>query len=183
MPEHTPLPFERWTGPDGAAFTMRPIGPQDAGIEQEFVRGLSPESKYFRFFSELRELSPDMLEHFTHPDPDTEFALIITIPKDGEEQEIAVGRYSMFPDGESCEFAIVVADVWQEHGLGTRLMQALMEHAAKRGLKRMEGYILATNVHMLELIHQLGFESRPSAKGPTIRLVSRRLEDLPQGAH
>lgn len=183
MLQQIPPPFERWSSPDGTVFTLRSIGPQDAKLEQEFVRGLSPESKYFRFLCELRELSPDMLWHFTHPDPDTECALIITIPSNGEEEEVAVGRYAMFPDGESCEFAIAVADAWQEHGLGTRLMQALMRHAAKKGLRRMEGYILATNVRMLEFVHELGFKSRPSAKGPTIRLVSRRLEGFAQSTH
>jgi len=184
MPNQIPLPFERWTAKDGTVFTLRSIGPQDAELEQEFVRGLSQESKYFRFLSELRELSPDMLRHFTHPDPDTECALIITHASLGEdEEEVAVGRYAVFPDGESCEFAIAVADSWQEHGLGTHLMRELMKHAAKKGLKRMEGYILASNLRMLEFIHELGFESGPSAQGPTIRTVSRGLDDFLQGAH
>lgn len=178
MPRRIPTPYQHWTGPDGTAFTLRSIGPQDARIEQEFVRGLSEESKYFRFLCELRELSPEMLEHFTHPDPDRECALIVTIPRDGSEEEIAVARYALNPDDESCEFAIVVADDWQGKGIGSRLMRSLMEHGARRGLKRMDGYILASNVRMLDFVHRLGFQSRPSAKGPTIRSVSRWLDDF-----
>ena len=55
---------------------IRPIGPEDARREQAFVRGLSPESRYFRFMNTLRELSPEMLERFTHPDPAREIALV-----------------------------------------------------------------------------------------------------------
>ena len=171
-------PVEHWTLYDGTVVTLRPIGPQDAALEQAFVRGLSDESKYFRFMAPLRELSPDMLQHFTNPDPKREAGLIVTVPVAGGEQEIAVGQYAMNPGNESCEFAIVVADAWQAHGIATRLMQALMKHAARRGIRRMEGYVMATNAKMLEFVRFLDFEVRSSAKGPHIKVVSRPLDDL-----
>ena len=171
---------ERWELPEGRTATLRPIGPQDAEIEQAFVRGLSEESKYFRFMSQFRELSPEMLRHFVNPDPVREAALIVTVPGEGggAEDEIAVGRYAMNPGNESCEFAIVVADAWQAHGIATRLMQALMKHAAGRGIRRMEGFVMASNAKMLEFTRFLGFEVRSSAKGPQIKVVSRSLDDL-----
>lgn len=171
-------PVEHWTLPDGMVFTLRPIGPQDAEMEQAFVRGLSEESKYFRFMVQLHELSPEMLRHFVNPDPTREAALIVTAPVDGGEEEIAVGRYAMNPGNESCEFAIVVADVWHAHGIATRLMQALMKHAARRGIKRMEGFVMASNDKMLEFVRFLGFQVRSSAKGPQIKVVSRPLDDM-----
>lgn len=169
---------EHWTLSDGTVLTLRPIGPQDADMEQAFVRGLSEESKYFRFMAQLRELSPEMLRHFVNPDPLREAALIVTVPRGGGEEEIAVGRYAINPGNESCEFAIVVADAWQAHGIASHLMQALMKHAAKRGIKRMEGFVMASNAKMLEFVRFLGFEVRSSAKGPQIKTVSKSLEDL-----
>lgn len=171
---------EHWELSEGKVATLRPIGPQDAEIEQAFVRSLSEESKYFRFMAQMRELSPEMLKHLINPDPMREAALIITVPRDGggAEEEIAVGRYSMNPGNESCEFAIVVADAWQAHGIATRLMQALMKHAAGRGIKRMEGLVMASNAKMLEFMRFLGFEVRSSAKGPHIKVVSRPLDDM-----
>jgi acetyltransferase len=177
-PEAGRGPTEHWTLAEGTMLTLRPIGPEDAEMEQAFVRGLSSESKYFRFMAELRELSPEMLEHFTNPDPTREAALIVTVPADGGEEEIAVGRYAVNPDSESCEFAIVVADAWQAHGIATHLMRALMKHAAGRGLKRMEGFVLASNSKMLEFVRFLGFDARSSAKGPQIKIVSRLLTDM-----
>lgn len=175
-----PAPVEHWTLADGTELTLRPIQPSDAQIEQEFVRGLSEESKYFRFFAQLSELSPEMLERFTHPDPLRECALIVTIPgRDGEE-EVAVGRYEVNPDDKSCEFALVIADAWADKGIGWRLMHSLMRHAAQRGLERMEGFVLSNNRHMLDFVRDLGFEIRSSAKGPTVKIVSRRLADLVQ---
>jgi acetyltransferase len=57
-------------------------------------------------------------------------------------------------------------------------MKALMKHAAGRGIKRMEGFVIASNAKMLEFTRFLGFEVRSSAKGPQIKLVSRPLEDM-----
>ncbi len=173
-------PVEHWTLPDGMVLTLRPIGAQDAELEQAFVRGLSEESRYFRFMAQLRELSPEMLRQFTNPDPKREAGLIVTIPRDGggAEEEIAVGQYSMNPGNESCEFAIVVADAWHAHGIATRLMRALMKHAARRGIRRMEGFVMASNDKMLEFVRFLGFEVRSSAKGPQIKVVSRPLDDM-----
>jgi acetyltransferase len=171
-------PIEHWELSEGRVATLRPIGPQDAEIEQAFVRGLSEESKYFRFMVQLHELSPDMLRHFVNPDPIREAALVVTAPVEGGEEEIAVGRYAMNPGGESCEFAIVVADAWHERGIATRLMRSLMKHAARRGMKRMEGFVMASNDRMLEFVRFLGFEVRSSAKGPQIKVVSRSLEDM-----
>lgn len=173
-----PPPVERWSLPDGTELTLRPIEPRDAALEQEFVRGLSEESKYFRFFAQVSELSAEMLERFTHPDPERECALIVTVGQDGEGREIAVGRYQVNPDGKTCEFAVVIADAWTDKGIGWRVMHALMRHAARRGLERMEGFVLANNVRMLEFVRDLGFEIRSSVKGPSVKIVSRRLDDL-----
>src|SRR5262245_64846952 len=61
---------------DGSEIVIRPIGPEDAEREQAFVRALSPQSRYFRFMSGLRELPADMLYRFTHTDFERELALV-----------------------------------------------------------------------------------------------------------
>jgi len=146
-----------WTAPIGGRVTVRPIRPEDAEIEREFVKQLSPEAKYFRFMNTLRELSPQMLARFTQIDYDREMALVAVATKDGRDEEVAVARYITNPDGSSCEFAIVVDDEWQKHGLGRYLMMQLIEIARSRGLAKMSGDILAANQGMLGLAVSLGF--------------------------
>jgi acetyltransferase len=146
-----------WTAPNGMRVTVRPIRPEDAEIEREFVKQLSPEAKYFRFMSTIRELSPQMLARFTQIDYDREMALIAATARDGREEEVGVTRYITNPDGASCEFAIVVDDEWQAHGLGRHLMTQLIEIARARGLTTMSGDILTTNQPMLALASSLGF--------------------------
>ena len=117
------------------------------------MRGLSPESKYFRFMDTLRELTPAMLARFTQIDYDREMAFIAVVPveaaKDGKagaraEREIGVCRYVTNPDGETCEFALAVLDAWQRRGLGQRLMNVLIEVARTRASSKWSGTCLRT---------------------------------------
>jgi acetyltransferase len=178
-PDPAPVPTDAWSGTwvldDGSRVTVRPIRPEDAGIEQAFVRGLSQDSRYSRFMGEVSELSPEMLHRFTHNHYPDDYALIVTALVEGKEKEIAVARYIMLPGGKRCEYAIAVADEWQHHGIGHRLMQAIMKIAREAGMRYMEGYVLATNHKMLELVKSLGFECGPSDDGPQVVMVCRPL--------
>ena len=142
---------------DGTEVTIRPIRPQDATMEQDFVRGLSDDSRYNRFMGQLRELSPRKLQYMTAIDYDRHLALVGTVVRDGKEAEIGVARYVRNPDGEGCEFAIAVDDAWQGSGVAGILMAALIDAARERGLKAMEGFVLASNYKMLKFARQLGF--------------------------
>jgi acetyltransferase len=167
---------ETWPMPDGITLTLRPIRPEDATIEQSFVRGLSDRSRYFRFMQAVQELTPEMLVRFTQIDYDREMALIAVVETDaGSEQQVAVARYTTRPDGQGCEFAIVVADDWQRRGIGTHLMQSLMREAHSRGIRQMEGEVIAGNQHMLALLARLGFSVRPNPSDPTVVRASRSL--------
>jgi len=164
-----------WQLPDGTNLTIRPIRPEDAGIEQAFVRGLSAEAKYFRFMDALQELSQGMLVRFTQIDYDREMALIAVLEQDGQEQELGVCRYVASADGQSCEFALVVADEWQNKGIGNKLMNCLFDAARAKGIKVMEGEVLAANRSMLELVRRLGFAVSASQEDVAVKRIVKQL--------
>jgi len=143
--------------PDGATMLIRPIRPEDAESEQAFVRDLSTETKQFRFMGAVVELSQEMLARFTQIDYRTEMALVALIEQDGKWIQHGVARYTINPDDESCEFAIVVSDKLQHQGIGTRLMRALMDAARDHRLSTIKGTVLARNAPMLKLMEDLGF--------------------------
>ena len=116
-----------------------------------------------------------MLARFTQIDYDREMALIAVTQSGGEEQEIAVARYIINPDGNSCEFAVVVGDAWARKGIGTQLMRQLIDVARGRGLNTMEGEVLANNRPMLDMARNLGFSILPSQDEPSVMLVSKQL--------
>jgi acetyltransferase len=142
---------------DGQTVLIRPIRPEDADMEQEFVKHLSPEAKYYRFMNTLRELSQAQLVRLTQIDYDREMAFVALVKQDDGSTEIGVSRYAINPDGESCEFAIVVADAWQGKGVARRLMTGLIEAARSKGLKYMNGDFLAENTRMLKFVASFGF--------------------------
>ena len=167
----------KWTQPDGAEITIRPIKPEDADLEVEFVRKLSPETKYFRFMNTMRELPPAMVARLTQIDYDREMAFLATIEENGKEVEIGVCRYAVNPDGESCEFAIVVADDWQHRGLARKLMGILIETARSKGLHYMNGVFLANNERMLRFVQGLGFILSNDPEDSTVKLGVLSLQD------
>ena len=145
---------------DGTVLHVRPIRPEDAELERAFVHGLSEQSRYFRFFYRLHELTPAMLARFTQVDYDREMALV-AIDDGGRAKSgpgfVGVTRYITNPDGESAEFAIVVADAWHHRGVARMLMRRLIDCAKRRGLSRLEGSVLRANAKMWKFCESLGF--------------------------
>ncbi len=155
-----PLKLERTlTLRDGRRVRVRSIRPADAGMDRAFFAGLSEHSRYMRFMQHLVELTPRLVKQFTQIDPTREMALVALDDASGEEMIVAIARYVAATNhqGESGEFAIVIADDWQGHGLGRALMELLIDGARRHGLRRLVGGILAVNTQMRALATALGF--------------------------
>ncbi len=160
---------------DGTDITIRPIRPEDAAIEQQFVKDLSEESRFFRFMQSVDQLTNEMLVRFTQLDYHRDLALIAVV-HDGESNELQIGvsRYSTSADGHTCEFGLAVADDWQNKGLGTNLMNTLLDAARSKGFSEMIGEVLATNTGMLELVRNLGFTVETHESDPTVKVARYR---------
>ncbi|MDB5894512.1 MAG: family N-acetyltransferase [Rhodoferax sp.] len=173
-----------WPLRGGGDYTVRPVHPNDATMLQQFVRELSPESRYFRFVSSMHELPPSLLSRFTLIDYDREMALVAVVRErlvgaDGETADtsriVGVSRYITNPDRTTCEFSLAVADAFSGKGLGSRLMLSIMDFAREKGLQEMQGLVLTHNPNMLKLMKKLGFAVKPFAEDPDFRLVTHAL--------
>lgn len=150
---------------DGNTVTIRTMRPADRDIEARFVSELSPVSRYYRFHSALKALTPAMLERFTHVNFPEDMALIATVADGDGEREIGVARYARLPGTDRAEIAVVVADAWQGRGIGARLLLDLRELARAGGIRQFEASVLPGNKRMLELARSLGFTVRPAPAG------------------
>ena len=168
----------------GGEYTIRPIHPDDANMLKKLVSELSPESRYFRFVSSMAELPPSMLARFTLIDYDREMALVAVVKErtstpEGDisetERIVGVSRYVTNPDQSSCEFALVVADDFNGKGLGSRLMESIMDVAREKGLAEIEGLVLANNAGMLKLMRGLGYQVKSYPEDPDFKLVTHSL--------
>lgn len=118
-----------------------------------------------------------MLVRLTQIDYDREMAFLALSKQNGMEIEIGVARYAINPDKASCEFALVIADEWQNRGLGGLMMQTLIDTARSRGLRTVEGEVLSHNTGMLKLMQRLGFDKHRSEMDDNIVIVVKRLGD------
>jgi len=70
---------------------------------------------------------------------------------------MGLARLIVQPDGESGEIAIVIGDPWQGLGLGTKMLDNIIEVGTDMGLKKVFGEVLAENTKMIHLCHKRGF--------------------------
>jgi acetyltransferase len=148
---------EHWSA-RGEQLTIRPIRPEDAEQHGKLFRRLSPDDVRFRFFTAIRELSPEQTARMTQVDYDREMAFVAIREATGEM--VGVSRLVCEPDGKSGEFAVVVQPDMKGRGLATHLMQRLLDWARARGVVTVVGQVLADNVPMLAFARHLGFQVR-----------------------
>lgn len=166
--------IDRLTLRDGRVVVVRPVARLDAPAEQDFVRALSPASRLRRFHFGLKELPPSLLQAMTDVDHRDHVAIIAeAIDADGEPRLVADARYVReAADPRGAEFALAVADDWQGRGLGRRLLSRLARHAARHGVLRLWGDVLAANPPMLALADAMNARIDASPEGTELRRVS-----------
>lgn len=157
---------------DGSEVAIRVLRKEDAGLEREFIRNLSPESRWMRFLGQISEPGDALIRKLTELDYRRDMAFIALSREDGVERAIGVSRYSLASDGQSCECAVTVADAWQGKGLGTVLMRDLIDVARRRGIRSMFSIDANENERMRELARDLGFK-RERDPGDATRVIHR----------
>lgn len=102
---------------------------------------LSPETVYRRFFRQIRDPSPKVLEYLTHVDHDRRDALVAV----AGGEIVAVARYDRVADSDDAEVAVLVEDAWQGRGVGRRLVARLAKLAGSRGVVAFTATMLGDN--------------------------------------
>ena len=113
----------------------------------------------------MPDLSERQLAYLTEVDHRDHEALLALDPDDNA---IGVSRFVRLDD-DVAEFAIVVADAWQGRGLGTELLDRLVDRAREEGVRRFSAVVLAENAEALALLERLGDASR-RAVGPQVEV-------------
>lgn len=67
--------------------------------------------------------------------------------------------------GDTAELAVLVEDAWQRHGIGTRLLNELIEHADRSGLRTLRATVLAEQEWIVQALRSYGTCTAPLSKG------------------
>ncbi len=151
---------------DGTPVTIRPIRPEDEPLMVRFHESLSERSVYMRYFHALkldRRTAHERLTRICFIDYDREMALVAERknPETGEPEILGVGRLSrdhVVP--EEAEFSLLISDEFQRQGLGSILLEKLLEVGRAEGLSRITADMLYGNRAMRRLARKFGFHVR-----------------------
>ncbi len=146
----------KWQLKDGRRVAIRPIRPEDEHLIDQLFQSFSEATMRFRFFQLVKEMSHDTLTRYCNIDYDREIAMIAEFTR-GRRKIIGVSRLILQPDGRHGEFAVAVGDKWQGLGLGSKLVDTIIQIGKGIGLESIGGDVLTKNLKMIQLCRRRGF--------------------------
>lgn len=172
-----------WKLRDGRTVLLRPIKPEDEPLWLEMFKNCSEESIRYKLFQTLKHMPHEVRVRYCNIDYDREIAIVAELTENGARKIIGTARVSIELDGKTGEIAFLVADPWQGLGLGTKLVDYVIEICKERGLETVYGIMLPENRKAIELMKNLGFQLKYMEDG-TIRgtLNLKEEKQLPQAA-
>jgi acetyltransferase len=156
----SPYPKEyvsSFTLKDGGRVILRPIRPEDEPMEAEMFTKFSERTQQYRFFQLIKDITHELMIRFTQIDYDREIAIIGELKSPDGPKMTGVARIIADAYNDTAEFAIVVADPWQNQGLGSKLTDFVLKLARKRGLKKIFAEMLSENTAMIHILEKRGF--------------------------
>lgn len=142
----------------GQKVFLRPIMAEDEPRHREFLTSLSEESKRFRFFGAVDDPGTKFARHFTQIDYDRETAIIAEINSRGKKTTVGSTRLIENVLDNTAEFAIVVADAWQNKGLGKKMTEHMIRIARQQNLDKIFLSFLKDNIAIKSVVTKEGFQ-------------------------
>ncbi|RYC10928.1 GNAT family N-acetyltransferase [Nocardioides zhouii] len=142
--------------------------PEDRELLVDFYGRVSDQSKYYRFFSPMPELSDRDLDRFTQVDHRDRVALILLVAG----HMIAVGRYDTIRPGYA-EVAFLVEDKHQGRGIGQLLLEHLAQAGRERGVEEFVAEVLPDNQAMIHTFRDAGYKVKSAFEDGVMELVFR----------
>ena len=147
------------TLPNEVEIPFRVIRPDDAPALQRLHSRCSERTIYLRFLGAMEKLSDEKARYFASTDGIDHFGLVALDPEDPNEI-IAVVRYARKPGGERAEYAALVEDRWQGHGVGASLTHRLLDAARGNGVRPFYALVKGENKRMLNVLRHLDLPER-----------------------
>jgi acetyltransferase len=168
-----------WSLRNGQNVLLRPIKPEDESMWLEMFQNLSEESIRYRFFQMLKDTPHEVRVRYCNIDYDREIAIVAELLEGGCRKILGVTRLSIEPDAKSGELAFLVGDRWQNLGLGTEMVDYVLDIATKMGVESVYSIILQDNYRALSLTKKMGFDIEYLSDG-TVKGTLNLKEEMPR---
>jgi acetyltransferase len=165
-----------WKLRDGRTVLLRPIKPEDEPMWLEMFQRFSDESIRYRFFQIISETPHEVRVRYCNIDYDREIAIVAELTENGQRKILGVVRLNIEPNGKTGEIAFIVADPWQQLGLGGKMLDYMLEICKDRKLETVYGIMLPDNVRAINLMKKMGFTVQSEEDGAVKATLSLKEE-------
>jgi acetyltransferase len=146
-----------WKLRDGRTVLLRPIKPEDEPLWLEMFRNFSEESIRYRFFQIIKDTPHEVRVRYCNIDYDREIAIVAELNENGQRKILGVVRVSLEPDRKHGEIAFIIADPWQGLGLGTKMVDHVIDICKDMRIETIYGIMLPDNHRAISLMKKMGF--------------------------
>ncbi|MGB9853404.1 MAG: acetate--CoA ligase alpha subunit [Candidatus Bathyarchaeales archaeon] len=167
-----------WKLRDGRTVLLRPIKPEDEPLWLEMFQNFSEESIRYRFFQIIKDTPHEVRVRYCNIDYDREIAIVAELNEEGHRRILGVVRVSLEPDGKKGEIAFIVADPWQGLGLGTKMVDYVIEIAKDMGVETLYAIMLPDNYQAINLTKKMGFTLQSQEDGTVKGVLDLKEEKL-----
>jgi len=167
-----------WKLRDGRTVLLRPIKPEDEPLWLEMFQNFSEQSIRYRFFNIIKDTPHEVRVRYCNIDYDREIAIVAELTEDGQRKILGVVRVPIEPGRKTGEIAVIVADPWQGLGLGSKMMDYMIEICKDKKLETIYGVMLSDNYQAINLMKKMGFTIRYLPDGTVKGTLDLREEEL-----
>ena len=146
---------------DGRTVHLRPARSQDKEAVEDYLIGLSDESRRLRFWSTSIDVT-DLATRAVRPGYPDHLTLIAVTGSDGGH--VVGGAQFIRENATRAELSVSVTDALQGSGLGSLLVGSLVDAAYASGIATLEAQVLPENHRMIDVFRQSGFPISIRAK-------------------
>ncbi|CAG1008972.1 MAG: bifunctional acetate--CoA ligase family protein/GNAT family N-acetyltransferase [Candidatus Methanoperedens sp.] len=147
-----------WKLRDGRTVILRPIKPEDEPLWLEMFHNFSQESIHFRLFQTIIEpVAHEFSTRYCNIDYDRELAIVVELEEEGKRKLLGVVRLNIEPNENEGELSFIVADQWQGQGLGSKMVDYMIEICKDKKLEKIHAIMLPDNYRAIKLFKDMGF--------------------------
>ena len=146
-----------WKLRDGRTVILRPIKPEDEPLWLEMFHNFSEESLHFRLFQTIVQPAHEYSVRYCNIDYDRELAIVAEIEEDGKRKMLGVVRLNLSPSEKTGEISFIVTDTWQGQGLGSKMVDYMIEISKDKELETINAIMLPDNYKAIKLLREMGF--------------------------
>ncbi len=155
-----------WKLRDGRTVILRPIKPEDEPLWLEMFHNFSQESLHFRLFQTIiGPVAHEFSARYCNIDYDRELAIVAEIEEDGQRKMLGVVRLNLEPSEKTGELSFIVTDTWQGQGLGSKMVDYMIEICKDKKLESIDAIMLPENHRAIQLLQEMGFDIGSPSEG------------------